>query len=97
MTTAPKVGERVRLAIRGYKGKTRVFEHHVDLPEKDLDKLIPCLAEKHAKLLADSPHTIEIEFLDEPNPLERFFRFGTDSTGMVIPASWARGGLGRSG
>lgn len=39
----------------------------------------------HVDELNQKPHLIEIEFLDEPNPNERYFRFGTAATRMGIP------------
>jgi hypothetical protein len=77
---------RLRVAIRGFAGRVRVFEEVVDAAESELDSLLPSLARKHAEVLASSPmHMIEIEFLDEPDPNERFLRFGTDPWGMVMP------------
>jgi hypothetical protein len=73
----------MKLAIRGYHGKSLIFEDRVDVEGRD--EVLPYFAEKHAKLLSGAPHMIEIEFLDEPDPLQRFFRFGTDPSGMVIP------------
>jgi hypothetical protein len=75
----------MKLAIRGFVGKSKLFEDRVDLPIEQLDNLLPKLAEQHALAMVGRPHMIEIEFLDEPNPQERFFRFGTDPSGMVIP------------
>lgn len=76
----------IRLAIRGYAGRKLAFEDRVDLPEIELDNLLPELAKKHGEALAEFRlHMIEIEFLDEPNPNERFFRMGTDPRGMVMP------------
>jgi hypothetical protein len=34
---------------------------------------------------ANNLHVFEVEFLDEPNEDERFFRFGTDTTRMARP------------
>lgn len=76
----------LRLAIRGFVGRTRMFEDVVEIPDDSFDALIPQLAEKHATALASHElHMIEIEFLDEPDPEQRFFRFGTDPSGMVAP------------
>lgn len=83
----------MKVMIRGYVGKTVLFEDPFDMPEADeaddeLEKLMPALAEKHGRSLADhSLHMIEIEFLDEPDPNQRFFRFGTDPSGMVWPVA----------
>ena len=51
-----------------------------------MDKLLPDLAVKQGKALAQHDlHMIEIEFLDEPNREQAFFRIGTDPRGMVRP------------
>jgi hypothetical protein len=75
----------IRLAIRGYKGPVVEFEERVDIEEGTLHLVIPKLATKHALWMAGKPHMIEIEFLDDPNPDARFFRIGTDPSGMVLP------------
>jgi hypothetical protein len=72
----------VKIAIRGFAGKTKIFEDVIKTDGTDLE----ALAEIHmARLLAYNRHMIEFEFLDEPDPLQRFFRFGTDPSGMVQP------------
>ncbi len=77
-----------RLTIRGFVGRVLQFEERVDVPDEKIDDL-ESLAEKHALALLAVPgghkHMIEIEFLDEPDVLQRFFRFGTDPSGMVWP------------
>ena len=76
----------IRLAIRGYAAGVVQFEDRLESDEYGLKQLLPGLAEKHALALAEHRlHMIEIEFLDEPNPNERFFRFGSDASGMVMP------------
>lgn len=73
----------MRLAIRGWADGKQVFEDLVDAEIADMETL----AEKQGKrlLALGGTHMIEIEFLDEPNPNERFFRFGTDPRGMRLP------------
>lgn len=72
----------MRLRIRGFANGTLVFEEMIHSDSVDL----AALAESHTRrLLAFANHMIQIEFLDEPNPAERFFRFGTDPDGMVKP------------
>jgi hypothetical protein len=76
----------IRVAIRGFVHGKRLFEDRADIEDAALDALLPALAEKHAVAMATHKlHMIEIEFLDESDPEARFFRFGTDPSGMVIP------------
>jgi hypothetical protein len=74
-----------RVAIRGWKNGVLVIDDHLEIADDQLDVDVPQLAERHAKLLADAPYMIEVEFLDELNIEERFFRFGTDPRRMVKP------------
>lgn len=77
---------KIRLAFRGYVGRVVQFEDRVEIDEAELMRLLPELAEKHAVALARHElHMVEIEFLDEPDPLQRYFRFGSDPPGMVAP------------
>jgi hypothetical protein len=79
------IGE-MALAIRGFADKNLVLDVRITVDPANLDKMIPKLAAEHAAKLADHElHRIELEFLDEPDPNERFFRFGTDPAGMVMP------------
>jgi hypothetical protein len=76
----------IRLAIRGYAAGVLQFEGLLEAGEDKLQELLPDLAQKHAEdLLEHRLHMIEIEFLDEPNPLQRFFRFGSDPRLMRRP------------
>jgi hypothetical protein len=77
----------VKIAIRGFIGGVQQFDERLDVSESG-DEL-EALAEKHALALLAKPggdkHMLEVEFLEEPDPLQRFFRFGTDPAGMVAP------------
>lgn len=76
----------LRVAIRGFAAGKIVFEDQVVVADADLDKILPAYAEKHATAMAEHRlHMIEIEFLDEPDPLQRFFRIGTNPSVMVVP------------
>ena len=76
----------VRIAVRGFAGRELLFEDRVEITDTDLGSQLPKLAEKHvAKMAAHELHMIEIEFLDEPDENQRFFRFGTEPAGMVLP------------
>lgn len=88
----------MRIAIRGFAGDVMKFEDRIDRPIDELEALLPELAEKHGKALAESElHMIEIEFLDEPDRDQAFFRFGTDPRGMVQPIALNMDGGRRRG
>lgn len=72
----------MKVAIRGYAAGKQIFEELYDGENLNLEML----AKHHAELLRDRPkHMIEVEFLDHPDDPYRFFRFGTDPEGMVMP------------
>lgn len=74
----------MRVTVRGFGDGRLLFEETVDLGEDQVE----ALATRHAVHLADySRYIIEIEFMDEPDPLQRFFRFGTDPAAMVWPVA----------
>lgn len=76
----------IRLAIRGFVGRAIQFEEFLTVDLETMADVIPNLVERHAAALGSRQlHMIEIEFLDEADPMERYFRFGTDPTGMVVP------------
>jgi hypothetical protein len=82
----PGGDEIIHLAIRGYASGKLQFEEFVGVDFDHLEDVVPGLAEKHAAAMAShNLHMIEIEFLDEPDQNARFFRFGTDPAGMVMP------------
>jgi hypothetical protein len=73
------------LAFRCFAHGKLLWEELVELDDDQLEDVLPGLAEKHAAAMASHElHMVEVEFLDEPDG-ERFFRFGTDPTGMALP------------
>lgn len=76
----------IRLIVRGYKGRVLQFTQALAAEERDMDLLLPTLAEQHATDMALGNLTmIEIELVDLPDPKQRFIRIGTDPTLMVDP------------
>ena len=75
----------MKVAIRLYRAGVLESEEQHEINDDNLAELVRSLAEKHAALMVEKPGMAEIEFLDEPNPKQRFFRIGTDPSGMVWP------------
>jgi hypothetical protein len=78
----------IRLAVRTYLGKRRLSERRMASTESQLEQLLPELGVEHATAMsAGEIDMIEIEFVDEPDPLARYFRWGTNPAGMVQPVA----------
>ena len=76
----------MRIIVRGYGDGALIFQEQVDGDLLDSHK-----AEEHINLVTRfEKHLIEIEYLDEPDPLQRFYRFGTDMSRMVAPTEIPR-------
>jgi hypothetical protein len=76
---------KTRVVVRGFLKGDPVFSDHQEIDPED-DSLMERVAKQHARMaLAGDIDMIEIEFLDEPDPNQRFFRIGTNPAGMVIP------------
>lgn len=78
----------INLMFRGWRDAEKQFEQYAAFDDSavSLDTLLPALAKAHSALLAGpKPWMIEIEFLDEPDEMKRYFRMGSDAAGMVEP------------
>jgi hypothetical protein len=77
----------MRLAFRGYCDGQKVMEEFVD-SDAEIGATAEAQLQRLKNIVGDKPNMVEIEFLDEPNPMKRFFRFGTDPRRMIEPMVW---------
>lgn len=77
--------EKTRVVVRIWLNSKLFLKERIDVTTEEEEAVIPDLVTKHQKLLIENPHVIELEFIDELDPKERYFRFGTDPHGMVQP------------
>jgi hypothetical protein len=83
---------KTRITARIFVARELLGEESFELEESEIETLLPVIAKRHARLVGDRPFMLELEFLDEHDPLARYFRFGTDPAGMVIPIEIALSG-----
>ena len=77
---------QMRVAVRGWGDGRLLFEEIVEESEDDDTADLRAIAQKHVeRVAAYAKNMIEIEFLDYAPDPNRFFRFGTDTRGMVLP------------
>lgn len=73
---------KVRMCIRVYGDGHLLSKEWVEAGEDEMRRI----GEEHTKLLGRFERgMVEIEFLDEPDPEQRFFRVGNDPSMMVNP------------
>ena len=75
-----------RLAIRGWRNGEFRFEEHYRGTPAELRAMVPAMVAHHLARLEplDLPYLLEFEFLDEPDPLQRFLRIGTAPRVMLF-------------
>lgn len=74
-----------RLVMRGYLNGAIIYQSEMHLTEREIEPVAFMLALEHVEQMANGEITMmEFEFPDHP-PEERYFRIGTDPTGMVQP------------
>lgn len=76
---------KTRIAARIFVAGALLGEESFELEEAEIETMLPAMATRHAMLAGDRPFMVEIEFLDEHDPLARYFRVGTEASGLVIP------------
>lgn len=82
----------MRVVLRGYKKRVLQFEERLEVDAERIDDVIAEIAEKHAMaMLAGTLGIIEFEWLDEPDPLQRFTRIGVETDCMVLPMAFRPG------
>ncbi len=72
----------MRVAIRGFIAGKVLFDDRADIVSNNLHDLAEHYTTRLLSLPGGDRHMIEIEFLDEPDRSERYFRFGTDKRAL---------------
>lgn len=76
-----------RHAFRLFADGRLLFEDLIIAEEGEpFERAVDAAMASHAEeITAHERHMIEVEDLDEPDPMQRFFRFGTDADPMINP------------
>lgn len=73
----------MRIIVRGYGDGKLVLEEQLEFNNPE-DLAVDAIRQVET-VQSYELHMLEIEFLDETDPLQRFKRFGTDTSRMVQP------------
>jgi hypothetical protein len=77
--------ELTNFTVRVYINNKLASEQPLRVALDDFDDWLAALAVQYAALALAGLVMIEVEDLDEPDPLQRFMRVGTDPRRMVNP------------